>query len=215
LKFERRGLIGIGTLALALSIGGSVQAVTRADLPGPTDSRIVGGLADQLEPQLDDGARNLVRFWDPYTLNATGFGIVLELERRGVEVGVDPQFAAAALPHRVMDESSSDRVLWVVVGPQIEEARADATLVELAGVDPRTAADAERAENLIDEVRRMLIEADRSELVASLDRPGATLLFPDPPLPEEIAVKVRDIVLLGQPVSVFAGEPGVVAPSLS
>lgn len=200
---------------VVLSAASAVQAVPRAHLPGPTDSRITGGLAAQLSGVLDPDTDYLVRFWDPYTLNATGFGVVLELERRGLDVGVDPQFAAAALPHRVRYEETADRVLWVVVGPQIEVSRDDPTLEELAFVDPRSESDAERADRMVDEVADLLVAAGRPELVASLERPGATLLFPDPPLPEEIAVRVRDIVLLGQPVAVFAGDPLVTHPSFS
>lgn len=212
-----RSTLGVAALVGLLVLGGvaSAQAVSRSHLPGPTDSRITGGLSGQLTSALDHHLRYLVRFWDPYTLNATGFGVVLELERHGFRVGVDPQFAAAALPHRTMGESQSDKVLWVVVGPYIDKVRADSTLDEVAFVDPRSSAEAARADRMIEEVGRMLVAAGREDLVPSLTQPGATLLFPDPPLPEEIAVKVRDIVLLGQPVAVFVGEPGVEHPSLS
>jgi len=217
LSSSRSRLIALGLVG-AVAIAGvsvsSVQAFSKVHLPGPTDSRITGGLAPQLRDQLDHHKRYLVRFWDPYTLNATGFGVVLQLERDGFSVGVDLQFAAAALPHRVLPEDQADEVLWVVVGPHIDTVRGDSTLREVAYLDPRTQDDAARADALIDEVGRLLVEAGRSELVPSLTEPGASLLFPTPPLPEDIAMKVRDIVLLGQPVAVFSGAPGIAHPSL-
>lgn len=211
---RRRPIVGVVVLALVATSLSSAQALERVHLPGPTDSRITGGLAPQLRRSLDGGKRYLVRFWDPYTLNATGFGVVLQLERDGFRVGVDPQFAAAALPHRVVTEDQVDEVLWVVVGPYIETVRDDETLREVAYFDPRSPEDAARADALVAEVGRLLVEAGRAELVPSLTQPGASLLFPNPPLPEDIAVKVRDIVLLGQPVGVFASAPGIAHPSL-
>jgi hypothetical protein len=45
-------------------------------------------------------------------------------------------------------------------------------------------------------------------LIASLERPGASLIFAEPPLEPDVADDVRSLIRLGQPVSVFLSEPG-------
>ena len=44
---------------------------------------------------LDPKERYQVRWDDPAYLGGIGFGLVLELERRGFDVGGEPQFSAA------------------------------------------------------------------------------------------------------------------------
>ncbi len=206
------------TLAVAvvgtLLVTSAVQAHQRVHLPGPTDSRIVGELIPQAMERLDHQSSYLLRMYDPYTLNATGFGSLLELERQGFDVGVEFFFAAAALPHRVRSELSVDEILWVVVGPAIARADLDQALTKIAHVDPRTAQEAILAEQLLNDIRDGLIAADRRELVPSLDTPGASLLFAEPALPAPIAEMVRQLILLGQPVAMYAVTPGTTVTSL-
>jgi len=175
----------------------------------------VGELIPQAMQRLDHQSSYLLRMYDPYTLNATGFGSLLELERQGFDVGVESFFAAAALPHRVRSEMSVDGILWVVVGPAIARADLDQALTKIAYVDPRTAQEAILAEQLLNDIREGLIAADRSELVPSLDTPGASLLFAEPALPAPIAEMVRQLILLGQPVAMYAVTPGTTVTSLN
>ncbi len=198
----------------ALLVTSAVQAHQRVHLPGPTDSRIVGELIPQAVKRLDHQSTYQLRMYDPYTLNATGFGSLLELERQGFDVGVESFFAAAALPHRVESELSVDEILWVVVGPAIARADLDQALTRIAYVDPRTAQEAILAQQLLDDIREGLVAADRSELVPSLDTPGASLLFVQPALPAPIAEMVRQLILLGQPVAMYAVTPGITVTSL-
>lgn len=202
-----------GAALLVASTWSSVATAADAHVPGPTDSTIVGGLAPQVAV-LPKNMTYLVRFWDPYTLNATGFGLVLELERRGYTVRVDPSFAAAALPHRTATEAEVDQVLWVVVGPRNAQAAADSTLEPVGYFDPRDAGERQEAEALLGEIENGLRDAGRDELVSSLTSPGASLLFAEPPLPDQVAEKLRALYRLGQPVGVFLVAPGVSVPSL-
>ena len=151
---SRSRLVVAGTVLLVASIWSSVVTAADAHLPGPTDSTIVGGLAPQVAV-LPKGSTYLVRFWDPYTLNATGFGLVLELERRGYTVRVDTSFAAAALPHRTATEAEVDQVLWVVVGPRNTQAAADSTLEQIGYFDPRDADERQEAEALLGEIEKI------------------------------------------------------------
>lgn len=212
----KRLLTALGVAVVgALLVTSAVQAHQRVHLPGPTDSRIVGELIPQAMQRLDHQSSYLLRMYDPYTLNATGFGSLLELERQGFDVGVESFFAAAALPHRVRSEMSVDEILWVVVGPAIARADLDQALTKIAYVDPRTAQEAILAEQLLNDIREGLIAADRSELVPSLDTPGASLLFAEPALPAPIAEMVRQLILLGQPVAMYAVTPGTTVTSLN
>lgn len=203
-----------GTAVIVIGLT-TYQTVEGLRLPGATDSRIVSILAPQLRDELDPSARYLIRMYDPYTLNATGFGTLLELGRSGYDVGVDLYFAAAAMPHRVKSESDVDAVLWVVVGGPIERARQDPNLTEIASADPRSADEQVRATELIDEIRDGLERTGRDDLIGSLDRPGASLIFAEPPLDPAVADDVRALIRLGQPVSVFRSTPGYQSPAFA
>lgn len=190
------------------------QVVDRVKLPGATDSRILSGLIDDTVDALDPSKTYQIRFYDPYTLNATGFGLLLELERRGFDVKVDPEFAAAALPHRTAPMEATDAVLWVVVGPTLDKAIADPNLQLIASFNPRSPEEQRRSKVLLEEVEQGLRTAGREDLVASLQSPGASILFADPPLPESTAALVRELITMGQPTGVFVMSVGDVADSL-
>lgn len=201
------GVMGLSALTV-------VQVANRVTLPGATDSRILGGLMDDTVANLDPTKTYQVRFYDPYTLNATGFGLVLELERRGFDVKVDPEFAAAALPHRTAPMEQTDEVLWVVVGPALQRALQDPVLTPLATFNPRSTEQQARAGQLLSEVEAGLRAAGRTDLVASLEAPGASILFTVPPLPERTAELVRELIRMGQPTGVFSMAVSDVALSL-
>jgi len=206
---SKRLLTALAVAVVAgLLVTSAVQVHQRVHLPGPTDSRIVSELVPQAMQHLDHQSSYLLRMYDPYTLNATGFGSLLELERQGFDVGVESFFAAAALPHRVRSDMAVDEILWVVVGPAIARADLDQALTQIAYVDPRTPQEAVLAKQLLNDIREGLIAADRSELVPSLDTPGASLLFAEPALPASVAEMVRQLILLGQPVAMYAVTPG-------
>lgn len=198
----------------AMSAVTIVQVADRVKLPGATDSRILAGLIDETAAALDPGSSYQIRFYDPYTLNATGFGLLLELERRGFDVKVDPEFAAAALPHRTAPMQETDGVLWVVVGPAIERAALDPRLTTIARFNPRSAEQQTRSRQLLQDVADGLRAAGRDDLVSSLDSPGASILFAEPPLPEATADLIRELISMGQPTGVFLMSVGDVAESL-
>lgn len=205
--------------AAAVVIVGAMTATTwqiaaAVKLPGATDSRITANLQRQLVGSLAPEDRYLIRFYDPYTLNATGFGVTLALERAGFDVGVDPAFAAAALPHRTRTARDVDQILWVVVGPAVDRARDDPALTEVAYYNPRTPDEQSRAERLLVEIADGLRRTGRGDLVSSLQSPGASLIFVEPPLDPDVAELVRQLIGMGQPVGVFKAPPGVNAASV-
>ena len=217
-RISRVSFQAIGTGAWLILVGvvivSAVQTADRVKLPGKTESRILADLIPEVVPNLDQEARYLLKMYDPYTLDATGFGSVLELERQGFDVGVEFFRAAAALPHRVRDENDVDTVLWVVVGPAIKRADADPALTKLGEANPRSESEEVLAQSLLIDVAAMLTAAGRDDLVAALEVPGASLIFAEPPLPDEIATVVRAFISLGQPVAMYSVAPGVPVTSL-
>lgn len=201
-------------LLLATVVWTTISISSTVKLPGATDSRISRELQAQLRTTLDRERSYLIRFYDPYTLNATGFGLTLALERIGFDVGVEPMFAAAALPHRTRIAGDVDQVLWVVVGPAVETALLDPALELEAYYNPRSEVQQLRAEVLLADIAAGLIRTGRAELVSSLETPGAALVFVEPPLEPEVADLVRELIRMGQPVGVFSIAPGDVATSL-
>ncbi len=209
-----------GTVAATLGVVAvaTVQFADRALVTGFEDSQVVGALVDDVEQGIDPEGRTLVRWWDPVVLGATGFGLVLELERRGVSAGVDQQFAAGALPHRVMPEETAAQVLYVVLGDAaIERAREIEGLTELAYDDLRTDAERTRSAELRELLEQRLVELGREDLVAAIDQQygQARLLFGVPPLPDDVLAIVSEYVDLRQPAAVFVAEPGTVVPPLA
>jgi len=207
-------VVGGAVMVVGLLVMSSLQTADRVKLPGRTESRILADLIPEVVPKLDRDEKYLLRMYDPYTLNATGFGSVLELERQGFDVGVEAFQAAAALPHRVRFEDQVDQILWVVVGPAIKNADADPALIKLGEANPRSASEELLAQKLLKDIARMLTDAGRGELVATLETPGASLIFAEPPLPDDIAAVVRQLISLGQPVAMYSVAPGVPVESL-
>ena len=205
---------GAAVLVSSLLVMSSLQTADRVKLPGKTESRILADLIPEVSPKLSHDEKYLLRMYDPYTLNATGFGSVLELERQGFDIGVEAFQAAAGLPHRVRFEDQVDQILWVVVGPAIKSADADPALTKLGEANPRSASEELLAQKLLTDIAKLLTDAGRGELVSTLETPGASLIFAEPPLPDNIATVVRQLISLGQPVAMFSVAPGVPVDSL-
>jgi hypothetical protein len=210
----RTVVAGAAVMVVGLLVTSSLQTAERVKLPGRTESRILEDLIPEVIPKLNHDEKYLLRMYDPYTLNATGFGSVLELERQGFDVGVEAFQAAAALPHRVRFEDQVDQILWVVVGPAIKNADADPALTKLGEANPRSASEELLAQKLLKDIAQMLTEAGRGDLVSTLETPGASLIFAEPPLPDDIASVVRQLISLGQPVAMYSVAPGVPVESL-
>ena len=206
--------IGASLILVGVVLMSVVQTADRVKMPGKTESRILADLIPEVIASLNHDDRYLLKMYDPYTLDATGFGSVLELERQGFDVGVEFFRSAAGLPHRVREESNVDTVLWVVVGPAIKRADADPVLTKLGEANPRSESEEVLAQQLLIDVSAMLTDAGRDDLVAALEIPGASLIFAEPPLPDEIATVVRKFISLGQPVAMYSVAPGVLVESL-
>lgn len=206
-------LAAVGALLVVTAVS-VVQFAQRAELTGEADSRLVGALHRDVEASLARSGRYLVRWHDPVGLGAVPFGLVLQLERDGYRPGVDQEFTAAALPHRVLPEDEADGLLWVVLGRRIDDFRGDPAYTEIAGADLRSDAERARYDELSDFLVRRFTEIGRPELAGALDAQYGTagLLFIMPPLPPDVAAAVSELVSLRLPAAVFVAAPGTPTP---
>jgi hypothetical protein len=218
----RRELVVAGAVVVAvlMSCLATAQAVGTQN-PGPRNSRIVGGLDAIVRPQLDHGYRYLIRWYDPATLGGVPFGVLLDLESHGFHAGVDPVYAAGALPHRVLPEASANAVLWIVLGDAniaLMRERADAT--ELGYFDQRSADEVVRSDALRQQLIDRLVGLGLECKVPLIDQQyGLAQLFlntVDIALPPDVAQLAADYNAYGLPAAAFLlppESPPFVAPT--
>jgi hypothetical protein len=216
---DRGREVGVALVAgsILVTAVATVQFTSRVELTGRPDSELVGAVVDEVEAGLEPDGSYLVRWFDPVGLGAVPFGLVLELARRGFSTGVDPQFAAAALPQRVLPEAEADGVLYVVLGAKIEDVASSPGVTRIGAADLRTPSEIARSEDLTAFLRARFAELGRPELVDRLDAQygRAGLLFVQPPLPLDAADAVSELVALRLPVAVFLAPPGTEIPALA
>ena len=147
-------------------------------------------------------------FWqDSVFIGAQGYGLVNELERRGLDVGVHDTWRVPVTYHRVLPPGSYDAEIHLVSGAYIDEWRERDGYVEVATVDVRSDSERARFDELRAEVGLRLTELGRPEVVETVDRNlfGASL---DPALPQDVIDDLSEMLFLGEPVSVFIAPPG-------
>lgn len=145
---------------LLVSTAAFTWTATGVEPPDMRYSRTVGALAPPVADQLDPSLEYFVNWVDPDALGGNGFGLMLELERRGFDVGAHPWRSAAIEPHRVRSETDADAVVTVVSGDaKISQAREIPGATELAYDDHRSAA--ERDEYL--DLQQRVMERLRAE----------------------------------------------------
>lgn len=164
----------------------------------------VAAIIDDVEAALvasevgPDG-RFLLRWQESVVSGSQGYAMLNELERRGVDVGVDPPFRIPARPHRV--ETRPDAVVHFVSGPPIERWR---TLGydEVVTYDGRTDDELERAARLEASVTDALRQLGRDDLVEM----AAENLFRaslQPGVPRPVVEQMDELMRIGRPISVF------------
>jgi hypothetical protein len=209
-----RGLPGraLPIAAALVVLVGLVVGVVRfseAEVSGERYSDTVAGLIEPTEGALSPDEAYLVRWVDPAALGGVGFGMVLELERRGFDVGVDERFSAAAEPHRVRDEADADAVVWVVSGTTaIEEAVARPGARLVAEVDPRSEEEVARRDELVERASDRLDEIGEPDLSDQLRADGnlfAILLSGG--LPDDVVADITELVDLFLPTAVVVAPP--------
>jgi hypothetical protein len=219
-----------GTAALAgvlVAAGASfTYDAAHTEMPYSSESRTLAVMAPRIVTALraddvlgggEDG-RYLVEWRDSWSIGSQGFGLLLELERQGFDVGVPEFYATSAVPHRVMRDATA-RLVYASGPANIAELDADPDATQLAYVDLRTADQRDRFEELRGEVVDWLHEAGLDQgpvdgpdnLVDDIDR-NLFVLGTNDRIPDEIRDKVQAMMDLGLPTAVYVS-PVVAAPA--
>jgi hypothetical protein len=203
-------LAGGAGLVVVTILGVGSGAV--ADATFPRDSLMTAELSEQLAVRLDRAASYRLEHHDPVALGSAAFGIVLEMEKRGFNVGIDEAGRPGALPFRVVPRDRADAVLLYVVGDSaIAQLRADPAAVEVAYTDPRSPDEELLSAALLLELQQRMCAAGLQDLLPRLDDQYgfAALSFFDQLPPDETALleRYRDLRLPGAVFEVSPSSP--------
>lgn len=169
---------------------------------GPT----VEALEEGVVPGGDDGTY-LVTWADPVNLGGQGFGLMLELERRGYDARATDGFARAVRDHRVASPDEADAVIHVAYGKAaIDDARAHPGAEQIAYDDPRTDDERTRYRQVRAELIDMLEANGLDDLVPAVDTHVLTIAQ-DERVPAEALFGVYVLGRMGQPLAVYTWDP--------
>ena len=207
-----RGFIGA---AIVVPTVLSLAAATTLQVPEENLSSGLGAVLDDTEAAVLDGVGDAVGpdgryvvFWqDVNFIGAQGYGLVNELERRGLDVGVHDTWRVPGTPQRVFPQGSYDAEVHFVSGAYIDEWRQRDGYVEVATADPRTPEEAAEFDRLRTSVLDRFAELGRADLADILDINlfGVSL---DPDLPDDVIDDLGEMLVLTSPVAVFIAPAG-------
>ena len=152
-----------------------------------------------------DGAYQ-VRWSDAADIGSPGFGLLDELERRGLDVAADEFFHVPATDHRVRPRERADAQIHLATGAYVDLWREVPSAVEVATYEPRTEEQIARA----DELRAQLIARLRVEGLDDVAEQVDTNLFGaslDTRISAEDLADITALLDLGQPMAVFIAPP--------
>jgi hypothetical protein len=210
------GAVAAGGALAAFSFGSLMVDAVDAQVPEPRLSDPLGALiAPTVQAVREaDGAATagvdgqyVVTWSDAYFFGSEGYGLVNELERAGLHVGVDPTFRVPVTPQRVLDRSKATAEIHLSTGAYIDEWRAKPDAVEVAYVEPRTPAEIAEYDQLHQQVIAGLTAVGLDDVVPLVDTNlfGASL---DPRLPRHVQTAMARMLVLGQPAAVFIAPIG-------
>lgn len=217
---ERRGAIVLGVLAVVATVAFTYDAA-HTEVPASTETALLAELAPPTVEALQTGdlpgggesGRYLV-LWDSDALGigSQGFGMLLELERQGFDVGASGRHKTGVVEHRVLDPEDASAAVHYVVGEDEIQRWGDtpnATLV--AEADVRTPEEQERFDELRAELTTELQATGHPDLVALLDQ-AMFLLAIHEDMPPELRPTLTELTELGVPAAVFVTPPDVLQP---
>jgi hypothetical protein len=165
----------------------TVSALTAADAPG-------GGRAGHY----------LVTWQDPVAMGGPAQGLLLELERHGLDANALPPNEVALRPHRIIRPGDATAEVHVAVGSDIEHWRQDRPDArELAYVDRRSPAQRARYDRLRTELAGALADAGMN--TEDIDDRLVNIAF-DPAGTPEVKRLVNQMARIGEPAAVFVTE---------
>ena len=197
----------------------STGTAANAPVPSAVDSRVLAHLVPDTVDALRDGrtrgagldGRYLVQWSVASGVGQEGYGLILELERAGLDVGGQAGWATNLVPHRTRRPDDATATVTFVRGDDdIERWRTIPDVVEVAHFDPRTSGDRARYDELNAEVEAGLRDAGLDDVADLMGENfvGATL---DPRFPSELRPETAEMLELGQSAAVFIGPPDLEA----
>jgi hypothetical protein len=215
-----RRLSWVPTAALVVAVAIPLLPVVR-DAPStdiPEQEAFSGEFAEVIHPTVDaieDGTVEggpdgtiLVSWSDPVSLGGPGFSLVLELERRGYDVGATEDYRLSVRDHRVVDPDEADAEIHVAFGVgAVDVARTHPGAREIAFVDPRTDAEREHYMELRAQVIDDLEAAGLEDAIPDVDL-NFFALATRHDLPRSVAGPLFTMGRMPQPMSVLTWEPG-------
>jgi hypothetical protein len=209
------GAVAAGSALAAFSFASLMVGAVDAQVPEPRLSAPLGALVSPTVQAVRSGVGSavgvdghyVVTWSDAYFFGSQGYGLVNELERNGLHVGVDPTFRVPVTPQRVVDRATVDAEIHLATGSYIDEWTAKPNAVQVATVDLRTAAEVAEFDDLHTFVVDGLTAAGLVDLVPAVDTNlfGASL---DPRLPADVQTAMARMLVIGQPAAVFIAPVG-------
>lgn len=203
--------VALGGLAALLGLAAVMSIrLARQDIPYGQSGRAERELAPAVAAKLDRSKTYLIRWDDPAYLGGIGFGLILDLERRGFDVGADPRFDAAVEPHRVLCPGDADAVITVVTGPRtIATYDARPGYRRIASADPRR--DAASYDATFARLLAAWRTAGHDDTADALER-KLNFIVLDPSQPRAILDLAADLVLGGVPTAAYLQDPAPAEP---
>ena len=193
---------------ILLSVFTSVR-VARQGIPYPYSWRQEREMAPTVAQALRSDRTYLIEWQDPVYLGGLGFGLMLDLERRGFHVGADAQYSAAVEPRRVLCPGHYDAVITVVTGPlAIDTWHAKPGVREIMGVGSAPGFDYDAT---FARLQRTLAAAGTTYDPARLEQVLSLVLL-NPHAPKEANRLAAQLVSNGVPTEVFIQDPAPPAP---
>lgn len=194
----------VGALAvMAVAVAGRASVTAgEAAATNPVVSRTVRALMPAVMERLTPGDRYLVTWTDAVHLGGHGYGMVDELERRGVAVAVRTDLRTQFGRHRTVAAGPVDGRLVVATGSAIEQWAAQPGAVRVTQVDVRTPEERSEARRTRTALVAALRESGLDDLVPEVDANLFAVAF-DERLPERARTMVDRLDVLGAPAAVF------------
>ena len=149
----------------------------------------------------------MVTWDDAMHFGSQGYGLISELERRGVDAGAAYTWRVPVTRHRVITAAEATAELHLTTGIYVEQWRANPYAVEIATVEPRSAEELVEYAELETELTTRLRELGLEDLIPMV----GTNLFGvqiDPRVPPVLHKITNRMLELGQVTAVFVLPPG-------
>lgn len=208
LRLGAAGLVAVTVVSSAAFGVDALEAEVPAEPLSATMSALVPPTVQALASgDVAGGGRDgayLVTWTDALYIGSQGIALVNELERAGLDVGAVAPWGVPVARHRIRAPEEATALVHLATGFHVERWRAKPGMVEVASVDPRSAAERVEYERLrasvLDELRRVglderLVDVDENLFAVAIDSRV-------PKAAQDAMTRMLD---LGLPTAVFVG----------